>query len=197
MKSLIPLLVLPLVAGCATIADKDWTASGAKSAAAVRSTTPNNGGKGELISGLNRVDYVSGVGSNGAEAYAGFEHDIPVAVLPSSGTALYSGPWEVGGVTDIFVLTSSDFEGTLYGTSFTDGGMITLTSDFDVGTLTGTSGLLSVNGTFAGQTVGGTVTYDGTSGPLAGRIGSSDVIGAFHGNDDSQVFGGGFFASTP
>ena len=90
-----------------------------------------------------------------------------------------------------------------------DRGSITLNADFATGRLTGggtgqdggtsnlvlNNNLLTVDGTFAGSTLGGVVTYDGVSGPLRGLVGSDEVIGAFHGHTDSQVHAGGFIAN--
>ena len=65
-------------------------------------------------------------------------------------------------------------------------------SDFDAGTQQGTSGNLTVNGTFSRSDLNGSVSYMGTGGNLDGLIGVTQAVGAFHSNNFSSIFAGGF-----
>ncbi|MEM8980692.1 MAG: hypothetical protein AAGD04_14490 [Pseudomonadota bacterium] len=69
-----------------------------------------------------------------------------------------------------------------------------MTGDFDAGTLTGSSGDLTVNGTLSGTTLGGTVTYDGQDGTLTGLAGADQAFGAFHSASGTMIYAGGFAA---
>ena len=128
------------------------------------------------------------------------------SVAPVSGltSATYTGTFELALIDLILVLGDS-----VQGSSTFDRGNISLTADFNAGTLTGSgTGLdlgsfslllngnqLSVDGTLNGTALSGTVTYDGVTGPLQGLVGSDEAIGAFHGHNDSQLFAGGFIAN--
>lgn len=114
--------------------------------------------------------------------------------LPT-GVATYSGSYQLGAVENIV------FDGTqVSGTSITLSGPISLIANVNTGALTGSGSDIDVNGTISGGDIGGSVTFRGldgsTTGSLDGIIGSSTAIGAFHGNDSTTVFAGGFNVSN-
>lgn len=190
------LIILPLFTACTSITDKDWTSSKFTSAGTAASTSFSGGQTGGTLSASSGVVvHKAGINSNGAQAIAGLESDIVPQVLPGSGIASFSGQYEVSAY-DVYLLAESDFEGTLYGLPNNEAGSITLQADFGAGRLTGSAGSLSVDGRFTSdQSLSGSVTYDGVDGSLTGVVGSTEAIGAFHGNDDNAVFSGGFAVS--
>lgn len=147
---------------------------------------------------------VGSVQNDGLQAFAGIASGARVSAPPTSGTASFNGTFELA-VID-FILSNGT---QVSGQSTLDRGDITLTADFDAGRLTGGgtglsgnisnivlgNNVLSVDGVISGETLSGTVTYDGVSGPLRGLIGSDEVIGAFHGHTNSQTHAGGFIAN--
>ena len=118
---------------------------------------------------------------------AGLIPGSDVLPAPATGSASYTGRWELAKVTSIFIEG-----GNINGFSSTDSGTITLLADFDDGSISGASGGLSIDGNVSGGQLSGDVTYNGTEGDLTGIIGSDQAIGAFHGNDGNQIFAGGF-----
>lgn len=204
---------LALALGAFTLSgclEPDQTSSGFKTPTSSGSLSGNGGSQvrsGDEFSDLtgNGFAYQAGaIKSAGFQANAGLVPGASVTELPATGSATMSGVFEVAVVTSIYAGGSQ-----LNGQSFVDRGSVSLTADFDRGTLTGggnglDGGLtnfylkensLSVDGTFTGQELKGTVSYDGVSGPLRGLIGGDEVIGAFHGNSDNQVHAGGFIAN--
>lgn len=116
-----------------------------------------------------------------------------VSELPSSGQATFSGAYEAVLIDLTQVsddMTYEDIEAAFYNT-----GTIDLVADFGAGTLTGSSGDLTVNGTFDSELLGGTVNYDGLSGDLTGLIGGNRAVGAFQGDDLDEVLVGGFIVN--
>ena len=179
-------------------------------------TTPSSSGtiskasggrSGALESGVtgNIVAYqVGSVKEDGLQGFAGIAPGASVTAAPASGSATYSGEFELGLVTFIMQQGTS-----VSGQTTADRGAIALTANFDTGRLTGGgTGLnggvtniilrenpLSVDGTFTGQTLTGTVTYNGITGPLRGVIGGNEVIGAFHAHTNNSLHAGGFIAN--
>ncbi|MEM9970781.1 MAG: hypothetical protein AAF762_06740 [Pseudomonadota bacterium] len=149
----------------------------------------------------NVLGYEAGPdGDDKFQAFAGIASGATVTPPPAAGTATYTGTYEVAAV-DFILRTITGASGT----SYVDEGSIALEADFGAGTLTGTGvstssnpdvsgNTLSVSGTFSGDVLTGTATYDGVAGPLSGLVGSDEVIGVFHGNSDRQVHAGGFIA---
>lgn len=123
------------------------------------------------------------------KAIAGLLPGTSVTEVPTSGTASYHGVYGVAFVTDISVSSS-----ILSGYAGEETGSITLNADFSAGTLKGSAGGLTVNGEFSGTDLNGTVEFNGLTGELDGLIGGDATIGVFHGNDDDDVFAGGFGA---
>ena len=176
--------------------EADQTASGFKTpiAEGVMSGNSNSnvafGGDGSPVTGNAYSYQAGGIKDEGFQAYSGIVPGADVSAPPTTGTATMTGRYEVAVVEGIF--TTGE---TVNGLGGTRSGSLTLEANFANGTLVGSGGQLSVDGTFSGTTLSGTATYDGLSGPLRGLVGSDEAIGVFHGNSDSAVHAGGFIVN--
>lgn len=122
---------------------------------------------------------------------AGLLPTTSVSSLPTSGSAVYFGIYEVSGVHN------ADLDdGVLTGQGFLEAGAITLNANFNNGTLRGTSddGDLVVRGNFDSKDIDGSVEYIGVDGDLDGLIGGDRTVGIFHGEGEGEIFAGGFIA---
>lgn len=147
---------------------------------------------------------VGAVSNDGLQGFAGIAPGASVTAPPVSGSATFDGRFEVGLIAGIYT-----FDDQVSGRTSADNGAISLTADFAQGTLTGggtgldmgsfntdlSGNVLTVDGTFSGSKLSGTVTYDGVKGPLTGLVGGNEVIGAFHAHNDRHVHAGGFIAN--
>ncbi len=156
-------------------------------------TPLNNERAGSEFSGGDGYAYRVGTNSDGALAQSGLTTGTSVIAAGPSSVVSYTGSYEVARIRNIDVNN-----GFLTGQSDIVSGGLVLNADFGAGTLTGSGGggALTVNGTLSGQNIGGTVQYLGTTGQLTGLAGSDQAIGAFHGNGDTVVYGGGFIADA-
>jgi hypothetical protein len=151
---------------------------------------------------VGTVAFVTGLDlTNGqAEGFAGIQSGANTGSAVTSGSANYNTTYAYQVIDDVNRTTTF-----LTGSRVTENGSMTLAADFNAGTLTGSNSELRVNGTISGTDVGGSVTviYSGfvpgsgtvsgsATGNLDGNIGSTGVIGAFHGTDSDTVFAGGF-----
>lgn len=132
----------------------------------------------------------------------------------TTGKASYVGTFVVGGFQDVAIKGLG-----LQQNPMGDAGVLKLSADFDNATLKGggrgmnateakalfgddldtsilRSGYLVVDGTIAGKTIGGTVSYEGTQGDLKGVIGADLAVGTFHGKGNKIVYAGGFYTGT-
>ncbi len=112
--------------------------------------------------------------------------------------------------SDIYrILPSNGVDGEIGArAAYRDEGSLTLTANFDRGTLTGTDGVVDFDGTISGQDISGTVDVDYYSSrytfyrdetltaEMQGEIGSTGVIGEFKGTDGEQVSVAGGFTGT-
>ncbi|MGH1577242.1 hypothetical protein [Planktotalea sp.] len=113
-----------------------------------------------------------------------------IAQVPTSGSASLSGRVEV--ISGEW--TKADSEGISQYKLARHRDDITLKADFKEGTLVGKSSILTVDGTFSGKTLKGTVSHDSIEGELHGRIGTvkrstsahHEAAGVFHGKDAVQ-----------
>ncbi|MEJ6399021.1 hypothetical protein V8J84_13940 [Yoonia sp. 208BN28-4] len=142
----------------------------------------------------------------GQYAYqTGFEQDVgmrvfaglmPDAVVSGSvgGSAIFDARYQGSRTSEIAITpaTTPGGDPILTGTSGAFSGDITLTVDMAGTALTGSDGLLAVNGQIDGQTLAGTVTYRGLDGSLTGLIGEDEAIGAFFATSDTTIYAGGF-----
>ena len=148
-------------------------------------------------------------GAGGGFAFAGGTNDDGLAafagIIPATtggaaltGDATFSATFTAYQITGINLSDFGNGEGFISGQPDIVSDAIQLTADFANGRLTGTSngGELSVNGSFAGTDLGGSVTYLSVGGELDGVIGADRTVGAFHGNDEDTIFAGGF-VGTP
>lgn len=132
-------------------------------------------------------------------AVSGIAPGATVGPAITGGTATYATEYGYQVVDDVIRTP-----GFIRGDRGIETGNLTLTADFNAGTLTGSNSELTVNGTVNGTTVGGTVQADynfggfgiagnqgSVSGPMNGQIGNTGVIAAFHGNDANTVMSGG------
>ncbi|WP_238368607.1 hypothetical protein [Mesobacterium pallidum] len=135
---------------------------------------------------------VGEIEGKGFVAHAGLTEGTAVAAPPSTGSAVMTGSYEAGYISGI--TRSGDY---LQGWTGSARSGLTLTADFDDGTLSGTSTdrRLRVRGTFSGRDLSGEVTFDNDDGDLEGLVGPGKAIGVFHGNDDTDVFAGGFIVT--
>lgn len=136
--------------------------------------------------------YAYRIGSRNREglfAEAGLLPGSDVLPAPTSGTAVYAGRFELAEITGINLSAES-----IYGFSQLHEGPIQLRADFDAATLRGRADDLVVTGSLDGEMLGGTVTWDGVQGLLAGRVGSDTALGVFHGDNGATIYAGGFVA---
>ena len=131
------------------------------------------------------------IGTGVARGYAALQPDASVTAAPS-GSATYDAAFE-GAIINKIVVTDD----TLEGSNSLFSGNITLTAQFDDGTLSGNSDSefnngLMVAGQITDQELTGNVMYRGVHGELTGLIGGDQVIGAFHGSSEDTVYAGGF-----
>lgn len=107
-----------------------------------------------------------------------------IALTPGSGTAQFSGPYEVAwadyGDDEISVVS----------------GTLALTANFAAGTLTGSQGGLVVNGGITGTELTGSASFNGVTSMLGGMVGSEAALGHFGITDGQSGYAGGF-ALTP
>lgn len=146
---------------------------------------------------------VGSVDGKGLRGFSGIVQNGVVAPPPTTGSATMTGTFKLG---VIGFITSSPSSAS--GLATTDTGALTLVADFAKGTLTGagtgrdisssivlSGNRLSVDGQFSGTALTGTVSYNGVSGPLAGVVGGTEAVGAFHGHSADQVHAGGFIVN--
>lgn len=149
-----------------------------------------------ITNGSNGFAHQTGVDADSGKLISevGLLPTSSVSALPTSGSAIYSGIYDVSGVTDADL---SD-DGLVTGQPYIGSGSITLNASFNNGTLRGTSddGDLVVRGTFDSKDLDGSVEYKGMDGDLDGLIGGDETIGIFHGEDDGEIFAGGFGATA-
>ena len=146
-----------------------------------------------------------------AAAFSGVTPGADVGAVQTSGTATYSGDYELEIVDAVFVL-----ENEISARLAPAEGTLSLNADFGAGTLTGggsgggfgaVATTLDVNGTISGRDISGTVDIthtelllgvgtDELSGPLTGLIGEDAAIGAFHASDSNTAAAGGFVATA-
>lgn len=137
----------------------------------------------------NRVGFAVGqIEGGGVRGYAGLSPATTPFAPQAGGSAAYDARYSLAVISSFDVV-----DGNVVGTNtIVEGAEITLNADFSAKTINGTDDVLSITGSFAGTTLDGTVIYDGVDGTLTGTIGRDDVVGAFHGSNDTTVFAGGF-----
>ena len=151
---------------------------------------------GVTSTSVGRAAYVAGTNDSGMVAQAGFR-TTSVGTAVTSGTATY--------VTTYDYIVADDLEvndSLLTGVYGYETGTVSLAADFDAGTLTGSTSQISVDGDISGTDLSGSVTttydffavgdnYSGSvTTSLDGEIGSTGVIGAFHGSDGNTAVAG-------
>ncbi len=148
-----------------------------------------------VFAGNDGFSYQVGVlEGEGFVAEVGMLPTTSVSALPTSGSAIYTGIYELAGIEDSFI----DDDGDLHGQPIFESGVISLSASFGNGTLKGESnnGNLIVNGNFDGKNLDGSVEYNGIDGDLDGLIGGDRTVGIFHGHDDENIYAGGFIADS-
>ncbi len=184
---------LTIVSGCVTSGDPTTSAFRTPDSRSSRASIPvalaNETNDRIYNSSYGGAAFTVGTNDEGAKAYAGVMPGSNGGARVTTGTATYSGSYEVTMIEDINV--SNNF---LTGRVAEDDGAITLRADFDARTLRGRSGNLSVDGRISGSDLSGDVTYRGVRGDLDGVIGDEAAVGAFHGSSSDLVYGGGFIA---
>ncbi len=200
MKRPFYLLLIPMFGIAACTPDVDSLTNSSFSAPDASgnyssSLTSTRSGKDVDATG-NGYGYIVGIrDGNSFQGYAGIIPGSTVTAPPATGLATMTGTYEVVRIRDIS-LDGNHLTGTpVYAVS----APVTLVANFGAGTLkgasTGPNPLLTVDGTFSGQTLGGSVVYRGVSGSLTGLVGSDRAIGAFHGNNATDIYAGGFYVT--
>ena len=126
---------------------------------------------------VGTASYVYGTTGGELIAAAGFDRSGSLSA-PLSSNATFSGTVRLGDVRES-------------GSSLV-GDNITLNADFAASTLTGSSAVITVDGTFSGNELGGAVMYDGIEGELDGVISVDGAVGAFAGSNDERGYAGVF-----
>lgn len=146
----------------------------------------------------NYAAYKIGIDPDGLDqfiALAGTSFiDAPIDDLPTQGQAEYAGEYRVLYIEDVEANETSNNVYQLVGFQNIDSGQITLTADFENSTLSGGSSNLSVDATFTGNELGGTVSYKSVEGDVQGQITSDQALAAFQGHDDVTAYAGAFIA---
>ncbi|MEE9454794.1 MAG: hypothetical protein V3V13_10485 [Paracoccaceae bacterium] len=144
----------------------------------------------------NGYSIAVGLGSdNKYHGYAGIIQTGVIASPPTTGSVVMSGKYYAALYTSI-----TETNGVPSGSSATDFNHdMTATIDFAAGTMIGEGDGqdLTINGTFSGTDINGTVTYFGVTGALDGILVPTQAIGIFHGHDDTMVYAGGFVIDAP
>ncbi len=196
MKKLFTLITLMLAISACTPTTNSLTHSG------FQTPLPNGDIATSLTSSRRGSDsnffgdgyaYAVGAGANGNfYGYAGLLPATIIPAPPASGTATFSGTYELARITDISI--SGKY---LMGLNSLQSGALTLTANFGSGTLTGGNAVFSVDGAFTGARLTGNVDYLGQTGALIGLVGSTGAVGAFHSNSGTDVYAGGFMVGNP
>ena len=150
------------------------------------------------FSGSGYAIQTGGIPNEGLFAVAGLLPNTTVSPTPISGTASYTGSYNLIEINDIGISG-----GVIRGTPELRSEPLTLIANFENDILVDDGGSdLAVNGTVNGSDIGGTVTYNGVQGNLDGLIGGNRAIGAFHGEgnvgpgtNDDYMYAGGFIAN--
>jgi len=183
------------ISACATTAD-DLTHSGFQTptnAGAIATSLTSSQRGSDINATGDGYAYAVGVGSNNNfYGYAGIVPTTTVSVPLSGSSATWNGSYELARITGISLSGN-----TLYGTTSVNGGALSLTANFNTGTLIGSNAYLTVNGTFAGSNLSGSVVYRGLPGALTGLVGATGAVGAFHGNGAADLYAGGFMVGAP
>lgn len=149
------------------------------------------GGRDIALDGDGYAYRVGGKSSGGFVGHSGIIPGTAVAAMPTTGSASYTGTYEMATITGIYTTSTM-----IFGTTGTRSGVITLDADFADGTLTGSTSGLVIDATIDDGDVGGSVRYLGTDGSIDGMIGSDRVVGVFQGDDEDIIFAGGFMADA-
>ncbi|WP_292021455.1 hypothetical protein [Maritimibacter sp. UBA3975] len=164
-----------------------WT-RGSPSDLAIEAAALNNA---ELASvadpAIGGVTFLVGTDSDSALGYAAVNFGSAPGTTVTTGGATYDASYRVVQLSNVKKSGS-----TLTADTLIDSGLITLTADFDAGTLTGSSGDLDVAGLILVNDLNGAVSFRSVAGALDGEIGADGVLGAFHGSTGGTVYAGGF-----
>ncbi|MEM6497471.1 MAG: hypothetical protein AAF709_12185, partial [Pseudomonadota bacterium] len=145
-------------------------------------------GNGSIINEVNgrlsgfAYQYGRVEGTNRFLGVAGIVPTTDPGPLPTTATATYTGRYQLA------YASQSRVEGR--------DGQITLKADFEDGELTGSAGLLEIEGTITGQIVGGTASYRDVEAEMFGLIGSERAVTAFAGDNDRAMLVGGINAEA-
>jgi len=197
MKKL-AILFLPLLAvsACATADSRTNSAFQTPSNIGYLGQTLTNATRGNDIS-LTGDGYAYAVGEEINGDFAGYAGIVPttsVTAPPVLGSATWSGTYNLAQITGIELSTNG-----LQGYAASSTGAVSLTANFAAGSLIGSSTDLdlTVNGTFVGSNLSGSVSYRGLNGALTGLVGAGGAVGAFQGNSGTDLYAGGFMVGTP
>ncbi|PUB16383.1 hypothetical protein [Yoonia sediminilitoris] len=135
--------------------------------------------------------FKAGSDGDGIAAVAGVIPGTVATEAPTSGTIRFEGNYQLVSVGGFFL-----DDGNVVGISVPVAGPISLNGNFDDGTLRGSADRLSIDGRISGNALSGNVEYDGVEGKLTGVIGANKAVGAFHGNDEDDIYAGGFYATA-
>ena len=142
------------------------------------------GGIGRNINGNTngfRWAYGSVRGTNEFLGAAGFYREPEVGSEIATGSITYNARYQLA-------ITSDSNPGR--------SGDITLIASFDDKAVTGAADGLSVDGSFVGKDLNGSVRIGGVTADLDGALGTDGIVGAFAGHDRNHVLVGGFVGCT-
>jgi hypothetical protein len=159
--------------------------------------TPNADGTfSESLATIFKGDYKDAAGNGYAlelgqkdtafSAMVGLLPDTTVGPLPTKGIASMRGVYQVAEVG------KSQGDTQKYGDPLITSGRITLRADFEFGTLEGSDGVLTVDGSFSSNALTGSAYFNERQAALTGLVGEERAVGVFHGTDDATTFAGGF-----
>lgn len=192
IKALLGVTSITLLAACGgqtTTQSADPAAMGADMSSAARVAAAWPSGAYQDLSG-NGYSFAVAEQSNSLVAAASILPDATVADLPTTGGATYAGEYRMVHVNQI-----AEGDDGMTGSALVIESRISLDANFAEGTLTGSSGNLTVNGQFNGSDLTGDVAFSGVTGTLDGIIGSDKAIGAFQGSDANETYAGGFYVT--
>jgi len=112
---------------------------------------------------------------------------VVIRPAPIMGDGTYTGHFELEQITNI---------SNGAGDTSSANGPLKLSVNFETGSVTTTEGALEVNGQISGNTLNGTVSYNGLEGDMQGNLGDRQIIGVFESTTSAEnIYAGGFYGA--
>jgi hypothetical protein len=209
-RILIPLMAA-IIMSCGVL-DEDYATSGFRNLDS-SGYVPISGSNVQRIyledPNVGRVAYSTAIDTDDATvmAYAGIQTGYNIgSTVTTTGTAIYNVRYGYRVMTTRDSRTQAN---TLDALRIAETGTLSLTANFGAGTLTGSNSEIAINGRINGSDLSGRVnanysdfflTHGNVTGSIGanldGHIGTTGVLGAFHGNNSNTAVAGGF-VGTP